>query len=89
MMLKPTERRDLKKNTKRLSIFLVSVFILDAFVAFLLFKYTKIHSVLCGFIIIVITAILYLLFLIICAKIDKRKEKRLAESGKKDPFSKN
>lgn len=88
-MLKPEQSRDLRKKNKRLMLFLALVFILDVFFAFLLFKYTKIHSVLCGFIIIVITSFLYLLFLGICAKIDKKKEKRLADSGKKDPFTKN
>ena len=88
-MLKPEISRDLKKKQKRLGLFLVLVFILDVFIAFLFFKYTQINKVLCGFIIIVITAFLYLLFLGLCAKIDKRKEKRLAESGKKDPFTRN
>lgn len=88
-MLKPEISRDLKKKQKRLGLFLVLVFILDVLIAFLFFKYTQINKVLCGFIIIVITAFLYLLFLGVCAKIDKRKEKRLAESGKKDPFTRN
>lgn len=87
MILKPEQSRDLKKNYKRLAIFLVLVFVFDVFIAFLFFKYTKIHSVLCGFIIICITGVLYLLFLAICDKIDKRKKKKLEESGKKDPFT--
>jgi len=86
-MLKPEQSRDLRKTHKRLVVFLFLIFVLDVFIAFLLFRYTKIHSVLCGFIIIVITAFLYLLFLGICARIDKKKQQRLEESGRKDPFS--
>ncbi len=88
MLINPEERRDLKKANKRLILFLAIVFVFDAFIAFLLFQYTNIHSVLCGFIIIVITTILYLLFMWICGKIDKKRKKKLIESGKKDPFTK-
>lgn len=89
MIINPKEKRDLKKSYKRLAIFLVIAFLFDCFIAFLFFTYTNMHEVLCGFIIIVITTILYLLFLFICAKIDKKKAKRLAKENKKDPFSKN
>ncbi len=88
-MLDPKERRNLKVSNKRLAIFLAIIFVFDCFIAFLFFKYTNLHSVLCGFIIIVITAILYLLFLLICAKIDKNKEKKRANRGKRDPFTHN
>ena len=50
-MLNPHEGRNLKKSYKRLLIFLISVVLFDVFIAFLFFKFTKIHSVLCGFII--------------------------------------
>lgn len=86
-MLKPEQSRDLRKTYKRLIGFLVSIFIFDVFIAFLFFRYTKIHAVLCGFIIIVITGFFYLLFLAICAKIDKKKKEKLEASGKKDPFT--
>ena len=88
MLINPKEKRDLKKSYKRLAIFLLIAFIFDSFIAFLFFSYTNMHEALCGFIIIVITAILYLLFLFICAKIDKKKAERLARDNKKDPFSK-
>lgn len=87
-MLMPKESRDLRKTMKRLGIFLLIVFLFDVFICFLFFKYTNINKVLCGFIIICITAVLYLLFLFICAKIDKKKKERLEKSGKKDPFTK-
>ncbi len=88
MLINPEEKRNLKRSNKRLLIFLLIAFVIDAFIAFLFFQYTNMHSVLCGFIIILITAVIYLLFLWICGKIDKRREKRLADSGKKDPFTK-
>ena len=69
-MLKPEQSRNLKKTQKRLVIFLLMVFVFDVFIAFLLFRYTKVHAVLCGVIVILITAFLYLLFLGVCAKID-------------------
>lgn len=88
-MLHPKESRDLKKTYKRLCVFLVIAFVIDAFLAFVLFKYAKISEVVCGVIIIVWTALFYLLFLLICAKIDKRKKQRIEKEGKKDPFSHN
>ena len=86
-MLLPKEGRDLRKSAKRLGWFLLGVFLFDVFIAFLFFTYTQINQVLCGFIIICITAVLYLLFLLICAKIDKKKKEKLESSGKKDPFT--
>lgn len=88
-MLLPKEGRDLRKTSKRLMWFLLGVFIVDAFICFLFFKYTQMNKVLAGFIIICITGVLYLLFLFICAKIDKKKKEKLEKSGKKDPFSHN
>ena len=89
MIINPKEKRDLKKTCKRLAIFLVFAFIFDGFIAFLFYSYTKISDVLCGFIIIVVTSVLYLLFYLICAKIDKKKAERIARENKRDPFSKN
>lgn len=88
-MLLPKEKRDLRKTYKRLLWFLLGVFIFDAFICYLFFRYTTMHPALSGFIIIVITAILYLIFLWICAKIDKRKKTKMEASDKKDPFKHN
>lgn len=87
-MLMPKESRDLRKTMKRLGIFLLIVFLFDVFICFLFYRYTELSGVLIGFIIICITAVLYLLFLLICARIDKKKKERLEKSGKKDPFTK-
>ena len=85
-MMTPKDSRDLKKTSKRLMWFLIAVFIFDAFICFLLIKYADMHPAVNGLIIICITGLLYLLFLAICAK---KKQERIAKSGKKDPFSKN
>ena len=88
-MLRPEDSRDLMKSYKRLAWFILCIVLFDAFIAYLLYRYTKISGVLCGFIIICITTLVYLLFLAICAKIDKKKKEKLEKSGKKDPFSHN
>ena len=88
-LLKPTESRDLRKSYKRIALFLVLVLFIDAFLAFVLYSYTNIGDFLCGLIVVVFTALLYLIYLWICAKIDKRKKEKLENSGKKDPFSRN
>ena len=84
----PNESRDLKRKTKRLFIFLAIVFGLDVFICFLLLYYTALSSAVCGVIIVAITTILYLLFLLLCAKIDKKRETKQKENKTKDPFSK-
>ena len=90
MQLSPNERRDLKQSYKRIGWFLLGVLLIDAFIAFLLYYwFPYINQVLCGFIIVVITALLYLVYLWICSKIDKRKKEKLEKSGKKDPFTRN
>lgn len=85
--MQQNEKRDLKVKSKRLLWFILGVFIVDAFICFLLFRYTSIDDVLAGFIVIVFTALLYLLFLFLCDRIDKKKKEKLENAGKKDPFS--
>lgn len=85
--MQQNEKRDLKLKSKRLLWFILGIFIFDAFICFLFFKYTSMSKVLAGFIIIVMTSLLYLLFCLICDKIDKKKREKLEKSGKKDPFS--
>ncbi len=86
-MLLPNESRDLRKKYKRLLWFLPCVFVFDVFVCFLFFEYTSINKILAGFIVICITAVLYLLFSLICAKIDKKKKGKLEQNKNKDPFT--
>jgi Kef-type K+ transport system membrane component KefB len=87
-MLRPTESRDLRKAMSRLGWFLLGVLLIDSFIAFLLYKYVPtIHPVLCGFIIIVFTTILYICYSLIFAKVDKKRKEKLEKSGQKDPFT--
>lgn len=85
--MQQNEKRDLKVKGKRLLWFILGIFLLDAFICFLLFKYTNLNEVLAGFIVVVFTSLFYLLFLFLCDKIDKKKRDKLEKSGKKDPFS--
>ncbi len=87
-MLLPDQRRDLRKSYKRILWFILGIFLFDAFICYLFFRYTNMHPVLNGFIIICITAVLYLLFLVICAKIDKKKKEKMEANKNKDPFTK-
>ena len=86
--MNPKQSRDLRKNYKRLMIFLISFFVFALIVCYLLMR-TGISPILNGFIIIVLACIFYLLFLFICAKIDKRKEERMKDEETKDPFIKH
>lgn len=85
-MLAPKESRNLKKTTKRLGWFLVCVFVLCLVESYLLVL-AGISPVVNGIIVIITAALLYLVFLVICAKIDKKREREGAESPSKDPFS--
>ena len=86
-MLNPKSGRDLRRNYKRLMIFLIGFFVFALILCYLL-GLAGIHPVLNGFIIIVCAGVFYLLFLFICAKIDKNKAKKLEEEATKDPFVK-
>ena len=88
MQLKPTERRNLRNSYKRLGWFILGIFLIDAFVAFLIYRADPNFSgFLCGLIIVCLTTALYLLYLWILKKKDAKKKDKLEKSGKKDPFS--
>lgn len=86
--MRPEDSRDFKKQYNRTIWFLLLVFLLDAFIVYVLINYASLSPVLSGFIIILITSLLYLCFWLICAKIDKKKKERLEKNKYKDPFSK-
>lgn len=86
--MKPEESRDLRKNSKRLMWFLLCIFLFDAVIVFTLINYAGLSPVLSGFIIIVITAVVYLCFWLICAKIDKKNKIKHEKESYKDPFTK-
>ncbi len=82
----PKESRDLKKQYKRMIWFVAIVFIFAAVICYLLIL-AGLSPVASGAIIIVIVGILYLLFLFICAKIDKKKAAKQKKQESRDPFS--
>ena len=88
MQLKPTERRDLRRSYKRLGLFILGIFLIDAFIAFLIYRSNpEFSGFLCGLIIVCVTTVFYLLYLWVLKKLDARKKEKLEKSGKKDPFS--
>lgn len=86
--MRPEDSRDLKKHYNRTIWFLLIVFLFDAFIVYLLINYASLSPILSGFIIILITSLLYLCFWLICAKIDKKKKEKFEKNKFKDPFSK-
>lgn len=84
--MKVSERMVLKDRLKKLGIFCLIVFIPVLVLSVVMMSYGVSEAVN----IIVTVVVLFVLFfpyLYICALLDKKKEKRLKESGKKDPFS--
>ena len=85
-MLAPKESKTLRKTLKRTMWFLVGIFAFCLVECYLL-QLAGLSAVVNGFVIIVTAAVFYLIFLLICAKIDKKKELRRVEEKTKDPFS--
>lgn len=85
-MIAPKESRNLRKGIKRTLWFLLGIFVFCLVEAYLL-QLAGLSAVLNGFVIIVTAAVFYLVFLVICAKIDKKKERERIENKTKDPFS--
>ncbi len=84
--MKVSERMVLKQTLKRLGLFCLIVLIPICFIGFGL-MYAGLEI---GWNITILVCVLFLffgLFMMACSALDKRKEKKLKESGKKDPFS--
>ena len=86
--MRAKDSRDLKRKYKRLLIFLAIIFVVELVLCYLLMM-AGLSNVLCGVIIVLSASIFYLLFLWICAKIDKKRAERLEKDATKDPFTKN
>lgn len=86
-MIDRHEGKNLRKTIKRTLYFMVAIFIICLPECYLLIL-AGLSAAVNGIIIICTAAVLYLLFLIICAKIDKKRERDRLESPTKDPFSK-
>ena len=84
--MKVSERMVLKDRLKKLGIFCLIVFIpvLVLSVVMMSFGVSQAVNII---VTVIVLFVLFFLYLYICSLIDKKKEKRLKESGKKDPFS--
>lgn len=84
--MKVSERMVLKDRLKKLGIFCLIVFIpvLVLSVVMMSFGVSEAVNII---VTVVILFVLFFLYLYICSVLDKKREKKLKESGKKDPFS--
>lgn len=85
-MIDPQSNKQLHRKYKRMMIF-IGVFFVFAVVISYLLALAGLSAVLNGFIIICLAGIFYLLFLFICAKIDKKKDAQREKDKNRDPFS--
>ena len=84
--MKVSERMVLKDRLKKLGIFCLIVFIPVLVLSVVMMSYGVSEAV--NIIVtVVVLFVLFFLYLYVCSLIDKKKEKRLKETGKKDPFS--
>jgi len=82
------DRREFNKNLKRAGIFIGCYFVVGLIISTLLILYTSVPQWLNGLIVILCASVFYLIFFLICSKIDKKKaERRRDVLDKKDPFS--
>lgn len=84
--MKVSERMVLKDRLKKLGIFCLIVFIPVLVLSVVMMSY-GVPQVVNIIVTVVILFVLFFLYLYICSVIDKKREKKLKESGKKDPFS--
>lgn len=81
-------KRQFNKNMKRVGIFIACYFVVALIISTLLLLYTNIPQWLNGLVIVVSAGVFYLIFLLICGKIDKKKAEKQNEILKNnDPFS--
>lgn len=85
-MFDPQQHKSLHKNYKRLMWF-IGIFFVFALVICGLLLMAGLSPVLAGFIIICLAGVFYLLFLFVCAKIDKKKEAKKEQEANRDPFT--
>ena len=83
-----SEKREFNKKMKRAGIFIACYAVVALIVSTLLVLYTNVPQWLNGMIIVIGASVFYLIFLVICAKIDKNKEEKRGRVLKeKDPFA--
>ena len=81
-----SDRMILKDRLKKLGLFCLIVFIPVLVVAVVLFS-VGVPEWANMLVLVVMLLALFCVFMYVCSILEKRKEKRLKESGKKDPFS--
>ena len=86
MKLDPQANKQLHRKYKRMMWFVCIFFVFGVVISYLLVL-AGVHPVLNGFIIICLAGVFYLLFLLICAKIDKKREEKRDKESDRDPFT--
>ena len=81
-----SDRMILKDRLKKLGLFCLIVFIPVLVVAVVLYS-VGVPDWANMLVLVVMLLALFCVFMYVCSVLEKRKEKRLKESGKKDPFS--
>lgn len=81
-----SDRMILKDRLKKLGLFCLIVFIPVLVVAVVLYS-VGVPEWANMLVLVVMLLALFCVFMYVCSILEKRKEKRLKESGKKDPFS--
>ncbi len=81
-----SDRMILKDRLKKLGLFCLIVFIPVLVVAVVLFS-VGVPEWANMLVLVVMLLALFCVFMYVCSILEKRKGKRLKESGKKDPFS--
>lgn len=81
-----SDRMILKDRLRKLGLFCLIVFIPVLVVAVVLFS-VGVPEWANMLVLVVMLLALFCVFMYVCSILEKRKEKRLKESGKKDPFS--
>ncbi len=80
-------RRQMKQQMKRTMWFICVYAVIALIISAVLIVYTDIPQWLNMLVIVVIAGVFYLLFLWICAIIDKKKAEKQQQNPKDDPFS--
>lgn len=82
-----SQKQEFNRKMKRAGIFIACYFVVALVISSLLILYTNIPQWLNGLVIVVSASVFYLIFLWVCAKIDKKKEEKMKDSlDKNDPF---
>lgn len=81
------DKRPMKKQVKRTMWFIAAYAVVALVISSVLIVFTNVPQWLNMIVIIVLAGVFYLLFLWICAIIDKKKAEKDAQNPKDDPFS--